>query len=196
MSDRVRCPSGLNGRWGEKAPRLKMRLYDRYRIEPGKVHELVVVSSRLETVYTHFVDGRTQLCTECNGNKCWIPHHLVSSRWSGWLAVCKPNSKVTMIVQITPGASESEPRLEDELISLRGMTLELRRLGNRPNGEVSARFIDEIAPVDDLPCEPNMRLAVWRILTAPDRIKNQDDGSFWRAYRAAQKAREQKHDRR
>lgn len=171
MSSPQRCPVDLFGRWGENPPPPKLRKFDVYHVDPGKVHELVVICSFVESVMTHWMGDRTQKCTG-KGDDCWCSHAIYGSpRWQGWLAVCRPKRKVIELVRMTPCAMACDQRFKDSSHVLRGHTIEIYRLNNKSNGEVSARIRDDIPLARDMPLEPNMRLAVERLLAAPDRPK-------------------------
>lgn len=169
MGTPLRCPPGMPAVWDEPAPALELPKLDRYHITPGDPHELVIVNSRLTSLFTHYVDKRTQKCTSRTGG-CFFDHATYGhGRWSGWLSVCLRNSTRIWLCGVTKVTVRHEPRLEDRLLSLRGMTLLLQRQGNGERTRLVGRLDPTIARPAILPREVDVRLAVERMIDAPDR---------------------------
>lgn len=169
MVEKLRCPVGLEARWDEHPPPAKVRRLERYVVTPGREHQLVIVSSRIVSVRTHYVDGRTQKCTGEQG-QCWLDHAKHgNSRWCGWLAVCRPGTGFVELVSLTKIAADSEPRLRDPREDLRGLTLKLRRKGGLMTGEMSAGIDSEKDRVANLPPAPDLKFCINRMLEAPDK---------------------------
>lgn len=168
MEDTIpRCNCTASGRWFAKAKPPKMRKYDKYKITPGRIHEMRIVSSRICGVITHHVGFRDQICTETDTDPCWYPHTDTSSRYHGWLAVTFPPSNIIHLVALTDNAVYCDARFEMEDYSLRGMLLRLKRTHNYDWAPMEAQLVD-VERCENLPLEPSLMLALTRMFEAPD----------------------------
>lgn len=181
-----RAPAGIPGVWGVKAPAPKVRKYEQYRVTPGHRHPLVIVSRHMVTNVTHYWQAKTWKCSDETGRECWLPHHLSSTVWNGWLACIIPGTWKPWLVHLTKCAAHCDPRLLDETVCLRGRHIELGRLGEKANAEMAARLTEEFTDEVSLPIEPNVQFLVNRMLEAPKK-NGKDFASAWCAARAAEK---------
>lgn len=160
---------GVKPCWGATPPPPKVRKYERIRIVNSTPVKLVIVSSQLEELHTHYHERRTVPCTEGAG-PCWLDHQLVGkSRYGAWLAVCYPGSIKACLLRLTGCALAVEPRLRDKQLNLRGMTLEVWRQGNHEKEEMQARLLVKEPLAEKLSNPIDVRYAVERMLDADDR---------------------------
>lgn len=156
------------------APRSKRPCYDLYRIEPGKTHQLIILSNVLTDVLVHPVDGRTQPCTGDN-QTCWLSHAEWATRWQGWLFVKELVPSRIRMVTLTPFTVQCEPELLNPALDLRGRLLNLwrgdKRIRSRMYGSLSRTHLEKNGL---LPC-PDMLLQLGTLWSAPARLAPHKD---------------------
>lgn len=114
-------------------------------IVPAVNHTLTILSNQLFEVWTHHVfkpgatRGRTTACTGEQG-QCHIDHTKTSLRYMAWLCVKRYKVDEQRLIWLTPHAIAVEPRLREAHLDLRGLELEVGRVGPRLNGPVWARL--------------------------------------------------------
>jgi hypothetical protein len=181
LKNPIRHQGHLAPIWGEPPPPPKVRKYERFLVYPGKQPPIIIVSSELHELKTHYVDGRTVLCTQHDG-PCWLDHKIVGNfRYGGWLAIRHPSSPKSCLLCLTPVAVTLEPRLRDMRGDLRGLTLHVWREGNHIRSEMQARLLLDVPRVQELAPEPDVKFAVMRMLQAadrPDGVNKQKYGAF------------------
>lgn len=149
-------------------PRSKRPCYDVYRVEPGKNHDLVILSRKLECVLVHAVGARTQPCTG-EGGACWLSHAEHAIRWQGWLWVRRPFVRELRTVTITALACEDAPLLLHPSEELRGRKLTLWRHDRRICSRMHAAVDRPFSVSDALPEVPDMISHLGNLWSAPPR---------------------------
>lgn len=177
--------------WGATPPPPRVRKYDRLNVVNSTVLKLIVVSNQLEELNTHFWERRTVACTE-GKEPCRYDHQLTGKpRYGAWLAVAHPGLLKTCLLRLTAVAVGVEPRLRDRRIDLRGMYLEVWRVGSHEQTEMHARLLADVPRAERVPPVIDVRFAVERMLEAesrPEGAKNRNTGMMQRAFAAQQQA--------
>jgi hypothetical protein len=183
----VRAPAPV---WDVPLPPIKPRSYDQKYVVDQAGEDVLIVSSRVETLRTHFWRGRTRPCTE-GEETCWLDHRETGRpRYAGWIAVVEPaRRKKIWLLRLTEHALRSEAALLSRSGQLRGRLLRVWRDGPTEWSEMYAE-LDQASPVGDLPPEPDVRTIVWHMIEADDRKDRElraKVGPFRRALEAQQR---------
>lgn len=179
MSDRVRWQRQTAPIWGAVPPPPRLRKYPLVEVVGTQATELVIISDHLEETWTHFVDGRTVFCSGPEKG-CWLDHALCGKpRYGAWLAVLLKKIRVTHLVRLTSVAVAVEPRLRERRGQLRGLALDVWRIGAFKGSEMNAKIGELVPEALLLPPPPDVRFCVERMLEAKDRAKHPNGGT-WR----------------
>jgi hypothetical protein len=172
--EKVRWQRTRRAQWGVTRPLLADPFWGRLKIVETTPELLVIVSHRLETTKTHFVDKRTVGCTQADGVPCWLDHEKVGSgRYEGWLAVFSPRLRAYKIISLTKRAVAQEPRLELADFDLRGRVLGVWRRTSGERAQMAAHLRDDPPNESGLEPAPDVRVLVERLWQAEDRLDAQ-----------------------
>jgi hypothetical protein len=176
--------------WDVPLPVQQARKYDQLYVVDKDGHDVLIVSSRVLTTQTHWWRGRTHFCSERADKPCDLDHRETGRpRFAGWIACCFPGHKKVFMLRLTEAAFRHEPRLLGLEGHLRGRLL---RVWREAPFEWCEMFADlsPAAPVESLPAEPDLRLAIAHMVYADDRHDRQaknNEGPFKRAVISAQR---------
>lgn len=160
-------PDPANWRRPDRAPRPKRPAVRILKIVPQVMHRVVILSRQIEQIWTHHIDGRTRPCTGESG-KCRYDHEKTSLRWQGWFCVQRVNVHEQRLMWITPTAVDSEPRLIQPGLVLRGMQLEVGRLHDSGNSPIWCKLNTD-TDMARLAPDVDVLVQVHRMFDAPPR---------------------------
>jgi len=124
-------------------------------IFPGEPKTYVAVSPAAVLVHTHYVDGRTVLCTADQGT-CRYDHRYTSRRAQVWLAVQAMYGRQGQFLPLTEAAVRDCPRLFEPGFILRGRRIDVGRAGKSMQSRVRLTIGDlvrveaELLPAPDV----------------------------------------------
>lgn len=125
----------------------------------------VILSNRPTGVYCHFADRRT---TPCMGSvhKCEGCFHGWKPVWKGFLAVHVIGQGRRHLLQLTTECVRHDKWLSDPSFDLRGLQIQLERMGKANNSLVKATWPagDRRTPEDQIPAAFSVRdalLVLW-----------------------------------
>jgi len=118
------------------------------RVKPGEKFRMIVLDHDITGGYTHYFQGRSQLCT---GSLCPACAENLQPRWYGYLSGSSVTSNVRGIVEITPQCVEPITSWFDAHGTLRGAVLLIERSGKRANSPLMASMTEGVFTEDKLP---------------------------------------------
>lgn len=133
-----------------------------YSASPQASQTLVILSDRVEGVWTHYYLERTIPCLGEAG-KCICQNVTLSRRWKGYLGCWDPLTERICLAEITLDGYRLCPRLSSVAESLRGSMIRLYRAGKRANAPMRAELLRGAVDVDQLRPAFNVRDALMRI---------------------------------
>lgn len=138
----------------------------------GTVH-LACVSSALVGCWTHFVEARTIPCTLGNGG-CICKRDGLASRWRGYLCCWHVQQAELFLVELTNEAvKHCNIDLTNPPWPLRGALLKLYRSGRTKRSPVRIEFAQASLIIPNMPDEPDVRAALWRVWCGPSKRAQQ-----------------------
>lgn len=128
------------------------------KILPGPARELLITSSFVVGVYTHFIqaENRTFPCTG-DDDTCICDHKSTSSRWQGWLGVQEPLGHQSKVVCLTEDCVLNCSMLRDRSRPLRGLTFMLGRKGPHKQSPMVACMTASLWDQRRLLAEPDVK---------------------------------------
>lgn len=131
---------------------------------------VLLVSSKLFKVNTHYVHGRTKPCTlqkDAKGkliSRCEGCELSLAKRWKGyfggWLA---GPCRYTLVEITTQAAEDNRAVLFDPDMDFRGKEIILTRVGKKVNAPVKIEFRAGRTKKEDVPAEFDVRKALCRV---------------------------------
>lgn len=157
-----------------KAAGKKFEWVDPYEVTPLNVHQVVILSSKIEWIYVHRDGGRTLPCTGA-GEDCHLSHAETPLLRQGWAWVCTPKSTLVRHITLTGYVIDTLPCLNDPEIDQYGQVLEIKRRDKRPFSAMLAKLLEKRAGPPERIKTPSMAEFLERIFTAPPRIVSHYD---------------------
>src|SRR5947209_18105429 len=107
QSPRARGPAAV---WDVPLPEQRVRKWDQRYVVNREGEDVVILSDRVETLCTHFWQGRTRVCSQTPETPCWLDHRETGApRFAGWIAVSYPGRKKVWLLRLTEVALRHEP---------------------------------------------------------------------------------------
>lgn len=129
---------------GDQPPPPKtQRCYEIISAKPGIESSVLLTSTRLTQVRTHYVGGESKPHV-AKGRCPWCEQRF-GLRWKAYGCGVHPISGKAVLVEVTLNAVHTLPALVDPGNNLRGRLLKLYRRGQSPRSPVMARF-DQLPP--------------------------------------------------
>lgn len=154
-----------------KAAGKRFAWIDPYHVTPGQVHQVVILSSRINWIYVHRSGMRTLPCTG-EGETCHVAHAETPTLIQGWCWVCTPNNTAVRHLTLTGYVYDALPFLSDPEIDLYGQVLTLKRRDSRPFSAILASVGEKRTGPPQRIELPSMEDFLARIFTAPPRPVN------------------------
>lgn len=164
------CGGSSPPKWGSGGPRAPKLGYPVLKIFPYHRYELVVLSDRVTEIDAHWTGQRTAPCRE---GPCYFCREIELNplRWQGWLAVCALNDPKIWLLSLTPGAGLKCPGLFlQSSDTLRGASLQVRRLTDSLRGKMMVEFKRHAFPCDKLPKAPDVPACLTAMWQAPLKL--------------------------
>lgn len=137
---------------------------------PHQTLYMVITTEQVMGVETHWIEQRTTPCMQEVGD-CRGCTAGLAKRWKGYLGGADLSTGRLGIIEVTLGAWEHCPRLQERDKSLRGLIAKLYRRGTKRN---SPAFIELQAPTKNILLPPFPDLArqlriIWGLQVEPYR---------------------------
>lgn len=151
--------------WYAKAPIDHVRGIKVLSPSPRGELTVLVVSSAVCGVWTHYTDKRTMPCTRTTGTcLCLDAPETTSRRWRGYVGCVVPGQLRYFLCEVTLNAMLSCAPLRNPSVTLRGSLLKLTRTGAARNSPVVAELYERPAWSASTPAEfdvPQSLCVLW-----------------------------------
>lgn len=147
------------------------------RAEARGTPRVLCLSEDTIGAYVHYWKGRTSLCLKDCCEACDLGQ---APRWRGYVACVVANVGTKRLLELTPPCVPVIERLLKERGTLRGVVLQIKRKGGKPNGELELVASEEPSRVGDLPSCPDVSqhlLRIWKATHAPLPSERASDAS-------------------
>jgi hypothetical protein len=133
--------------WDDPVPEKHTLAVPWLKLYPGKEYDFRVLSHAAFLPIMHYNGERSLPCTDKTGQTCWFNHVVYTGklfRKYAWLHVLDRQQKQQVIICVTEGGVQREPRLKEKTIDLRGARLQIKRAGSNYRATMLVKL--ELAP--------------------------------------------------